>query len=83
MRRGDKLSFRELQVLALGYQGKNSIQIGMELHRSENTIRTHFDRARKKLGARDKTHLYIKALERGILQLPGHEPKTSQDDDNS
>jgi DNA-binding NarL/FixJ family response regulator len=65
----DALSTRELEVLALVAAGNSNKLIGVRLSISEDTVKAHLKSVLAKLGANDRTHAVMLALERGILSL--------------
>lgn len=69
--RGDeRLTARELEVLAGVARGGSNAQIGAELFIAEATVKTHLLRIFTKLGVDDRTRAVTVALERGILRTP-------------
>ncbi|KFI08109.1 response regulator transcription factor [Massilia sp. BSC265] len=60
---------REAQVLELASTGKTNRLIGAQLSISEETVKMHMKSVLAKLGARDRTHAVVMALERGIIEL--------------
>lgn len=66
----ERLTARELEVLAAVARGGSNAQIGVELFISEATVKTHLLRIFAKLGVDDRTRAVTVALERGILQSP-------------
>lgn len=70
MRAPHPLTKRELDVLALVYEGMTNAQIGGALFISEATVKTHLLRIFEKLGVSDRTAAVTRALERGILSKP-------------
>jgi len=66
----ERLTARELEVLAVVARGGSNAQIGVELFISEATVKTHLLRIFAKLGVDDRTRAVTVALERGILQSP-------------
>lgn len=64
---GDRLTARELEVLAGVARGGSNAQIGAELFIAEATVKTHLLRIFAKLGVDDRTRAVTTALERGIL----------------
>jgi DNA-binding NarL/FixJ family response regulator len=64
---GDRLTPRELEVLAGVARGGSNAQIGAELYIAEATVKTHLLRVFTKLGVDDRTRAVTVALERGIL----------------
>ncbi|MCV2395594.1 response regulator transcription factor [Actinotalea sp. M2MS4P-6] len=70
--RGDdqRLTARELEVLAAVARGGSNGQIGAELFISEATVKTHLLRIFTKLGVDDRTRAVTVAIERGILPSP-------------
>lgn len=61
------LSAREVQVLALVAKGKTNVEIGVELHISEATVKTHLLRTFNKLGVSDRTAAVTSAMALGLL----------------
>ena len=66
----ERLTARELEVLAAVARGGSNAQIGVELFISEATVKTHLLRIFAKLGVDDRTRAVTVALERGILRSP-------------
>jgi DNA-binding NarL/FixJ family response regulator len=64
----ERLTARELEVLAAVAHGGSNAQIGAELFISEATVKTHLLRVFAKLGVDDRTRAVTVALERGILR---------------
>jgi len=64
---GDRLTPRELEVLAGVARGGSNAAIGAELFIAEATVKTHLLRVFAKLGVDDRTRAVTTALERGIL----------------
>jgi DNA-binding NarL/FixJ family response regulator len=65
-----RLTSRELEVLAAVARGGSNAQIGAELFISEATVKTHLLRVFTKLGVDDRTRAVTVAMERGILPRP-------------
>jgi DNA-binding NarL/FixJ family response regulator len=63
------LSKREIECLTGFAQGKTVTEIGAELFISANTVKTHGDRIRAKLCARNTTHAVVLAVRAGLLTL--------------
>jgi two-component system, NarL family, response regulator len=63
------LSDRENQVLVLMAQGKKNKDIAGELNISDNTVKFHVTNITMKLGASDRTHAVVNALQQGIIKL--------------
>lgn len=68
--RQDRLTPRELEVLAGVARGLSNAAIGAELFITEATVKTHLMRSFGKLGVDDRTRAVTVALERGILPSP-------------
>jgi DNA-binding NarL/FixJ family response regulator len=68
--REQRLTARELEVLAAVARGGSNAQIGAELFISEATVKTHLLRVFAKLGVDDRTRAVTVALERGLLPDP-------------
>ncbi|MBX9245112.1 response regulator transcription factor [Actinotalea ferrariae] len=66
----ERLTPRELEVLAGVARGGSNAQIGAELFIAEATVKTHLLRVFAKLGVDDRTRAVTVALERGILRQP-------------
>ena len=66
----ERLTPRELEVLAGVARGGSNAQIGAELYIGESTVKTHLLRVFAKLGVDDRTRAVTVALERGILPSP-------------
>jgi DNA-binding NarL/FixJ family response regulator len=67
--RHENLSARELEILVHVARGKTNKEIGVALHISEATIKTHLLHIFSKLGVQDRTQAVTVALSRGILRL--------------
>ena len=65
----EKLSERELQVLAQVALGKRNKEIGAALGIAEDTVKMHVKNVLEKLGVNDRTEAVTVALRRGILHL--------------
>jgi DNA-binding NarL/FixJ family response regulator len=65
-----RLTSRELEVLAAVARGGSNAQIGAELFISEATVKTHLLRVFTKLDVDDRTRAVTVAMERGILPRP-------------
>jgi DNA-binding NarL/FixJ family response regulator len=63
------LSDREFDVLALMAKGKSNKAIASELHITENTVKFHVSNVMIKVGASDRTHAVVNALQQGIIKL--------------
>lgn len=66
----EELSSRELEVLQRIVAGRANKQIATDLHISEATVKSHVNSLLGKLGASDRTHAAMLALQRGIVHLP-------------
>lgn len=66
----DRLTPREVEVLAQVARGRSNAQIGAALFIGEATVKTHLLRVFTKLGVDDRTRAVTVALERGILPPP-------------
>lgn len=65
----EKLSERELQVLAEIAKGKRNKEIGAALGIAEDTVKMHVKNVLEKLEVNDRTEAVTVALRRGILHL--------------
>jgi DNA-binding CsgD family transcriptional regulator len=63
-----QLSEREVQVLRLVAEGYNNQAIGEVLYLTEDTIKTHMVRLRRKLKAHDRAHAVSRGYQLGILR---------------
>jgi DNA-binding CsgD family transcriptional regulator len=64
------LSPREIEVLNLIVQGYSAKEAAEVLSLSPRTVERHIDNARSKLGARNRPHLVIEAIETGLIRMP-------------
>lgn len=64
----DRLSAREVEVLQHVAHGASNKSIASKLGLSEGTIKSHMKGVLAKLGANDRTHAVMLALERGIIE---------------
>jgi len=67
---GQTLTGRELEVLQRIVAGRANKEIGMDLHISEATVKSHVNSLLSKLGVADRTHAATVALQRGFVHLP-------------
>ena len=65
----DNLTERELDVLRLLARGSANKQIGVALHISESTVKTHVANIFQKLSVTDRTEAVTVALSRGLIKL--------------
>ncbi len=65
----DKLSDRELEVLALVARGFSNKEIALKLFISDKTARNHVTSCLIKLGANDRTEASTKAITRGLIRI--------------
>ncbi|MFH8443141.1 response regulator [Streptomyces sp. NPDC018026] len=64
------LTAREREVTAMVADGKSDKEIAAELFLSPLTVRTHVQRAKTKLGARDRAQLVVHAYRSGLVRPP-------------
>ncbi len=62
------LSDRELEVLQCLSEGMTTVQIGLSLYISDNTVKTHIRHILDKLEAANRTEAVSKALQMGLIQ---------------
>ncbi|MFE9680451.1 response regulator [Streptomyces sp. NPDC006285] len=65
------LTAREREVMVLAADGRSDTEIAAELFLSPLTVRTHIQRAKTKLGARDRAQLVVFAYRAGLMRPPG------------
>ena len=63
------LSPREVEVLRLVARGLSNSEIGLRLHITEATVKTHLLRAFAKLGVNDRTAAVTRALADGLFEI--------------
>lgn len=66
----EELSARELEVLQRIVAGRANKEIASDLHITEATVKSHVNSLLGKMGASDRTHAAVLALQRGIVHLP-------------
>lgn len=64
----EPLTKREIEVLSLVANGLTNEQIGRRLVVSRGTVKAHVEHIISKLGAIDRTHAAVRAVQAGILQ---------------
>lgn len=65
--RPERLTQREVQILALLSEGLSNPQIGEVLQLSESTVRTHVRNVLQKLGVGDRTRAAVWAVSEGVV----------------
>ncbi|MFB9238834.1 response regulator [Plantactinospora siamensis] len=65
------LSPRETEVLRLVAAGLSNVEVGLRLHITEATVKTHLLRSFAKLGVSDRTAAVTTAMAAGLLPPPG------------
>lgn len=63
----ERLTARELDVVAAVAKGLSNAEIAEHLYISVATVKTHLNRALRKLHARDRVHLVIHAFRTGLI----------------
>jgi two-component system NarL family response regulator len=66
---GEDLTEREIEVLRLVASGKSNREIGDALLIAEGTVKAHVNNILNKLGANDRTHAAMLALQRGLFRF--------------
>jgi DNA-binding NarL/FixJ family response regulator len=64
----DDLTQREVEILQGVAKGKSNKIVADHLNISENTVKNHVKSILSKLGANDRTHAVVIALQRGIIE---------------
>ncbi len=64
------LSAREIDVLEMVLLGFQNSEIAARLFISSETVKSHLNNLRNKLGARDRTHAAVRALRLGLVDWP-------------
>jgi DNA-binding NarL/FixJ family response regulator len=67
IRFGQKVCRRESQVIGLIATGLADKQIGLRLGITPRTVKFHFTNAKLRLGALNRPHLVMRAVEDGII----------------
>ena len=65
----DTLSARETAVVTLVVEGLTNSAIAQEMHLSRSTVEAHVASGMRKLGARSRTQLAVRALRLGLVPL--------------
>lgn len=65
----NELSNRELEILALIANGMKNSEIAEALSLSTETVKTYAERAYQKIGARNRTHAAVLAVELGMVRV--------------
>ena len=65
----EELTEREVEVLRLVASGKSNREIGDALRIAEGTVKAHVNNILNKLGANDRTHAAMLALQRGLFRF--------------
>ncbi len=71
----DRLTDRELEVLALVTQGLRNKEIAAELGISENTTKYHLRNILEKLHAQSRTEVAARAVRDGLVPAPDESPR--------
>jgi DNA-binding NarL/FixJ family response regulator len=71
VRRGERLSARQLEILRLLAEGMDAAAIAERLGLSVVTVRNHLQSCNRKLGVHSKTQAVSEAIRRGIVPAPG------------
>lgn len=66
---GAPLTLRELQCVVGAAMGMHNRDIGKRLFISEDTVKTHFRRALRKLGAKDRAHAVTLSIAQRYLTV--------------
>jgi DNA-binding NarL/FixJ family response regulator len=74
----EELTRREREAMALAARGLNDVEIGESLTVTRATARTHVNRARTKLRARDRAQLVAFAYRSGLVASHRAEPASMQ-----
>lgn len=69
VRYGQPLTEREIQCLAGAANGRSNAEIAAWLFLGEDTVKTHFRRVFRKLGASDRAHAVWLAGEQAVLTV--------------
>ena len=73
-----RLTTREHDVLMLLAEGLSAAEIGMRLHLSESTVKSHVAHLYQKLGATNRAQALVTAMRVGLLSsIPGSKSTTN------
>lgn len=62
------ITLRETEVLTLVAEGYSGKEIAQRLGIAPTTVDRHVEHARLKIGARNRTHLIVVAMQQGLLR---------------
>jgi two-component system, NarL family, response regulator len=65
----EELTDREIEVLRLVAAGRSNREIGEALNIAEGTVKAHVNNILNKMGANDRTHAAMLALQRGLFRF--------------
>jgi two-component system NarL family response regulator len=65
----EELTEREVEVLRLVASGRSNREIGEALSIAEGTVKAHVNNILNKMGANDRTHAAMLALQRGLFRF--------------
>ncbi|MEM7701045.1 MAG: helix-turn-helix transcriptional regulator [Pseudomonadota bacterium] len=61
------LTAREREILVLVARGLSTREVAQEVNIAPRTVDRHIENARLKLGARNRTHMVVRAMAEGVL----------------
>ncbi len=64
---GPLVTAREQEILVLVARGLSTKEVAQEIKIAPRTVDRHIENARLKLGARNRTHMVVRAMMEGLL----------------